>query len=166
MSRVFVIVRGVSGSGKSNLANVLSDYYNAEICSADDYFMVDGVYKFDFSKIGAAHQYCYDKAEQMIKDHQSVIIDNTNCTISEMKKYVQLAVAHDYIIMFRYPCWSEKLFVKGKWNTDFLIANQKNHDRVSCSKVVPDEAIIRQANKFYYQNNLSDAEFVKVILNT
>jgi uridine kinase len=51
------IVRGLAGSGKTTVANLLVSGLQAspEIISADDYFYSDGEYKFDRTKLGEAH---------------------------------------------------------------------------------------------------------------
>jgi len=48
-----VIIRGCSGSGKSTLAKLLGS--NFKHFEADMYFMKNGVYQFDGTKLGAAH---------------------------------------------------------------------------------------------------------------
>ena len=57
------IMRGISGSGKSTKAREIMAKENscgnaAIICSADDFFMASGKYKFDASKLGQAHAWC------------------------------------------------------------------------------------------------------------
>jgi hypothetical protein len=89
-----IIMRGLPGSGKSSLAQLLSP----NICSADDYFVNDdGVYEFDKGKLTDAHEYCLKKCHKYIDDEQNtIVIDNTNSTHNEYKKYVDLAYLHGY----------------------------------------------------------------------
>ncbi len=49
-SRVLFLLRGPSGLGKSTIASVIAAKYgaNAVVCSADDYFMHNGIYRFGF----------------------------------------------------------------------------------------------------------------------
>ena len=54
-----IIIRGLPGAGKSTLAKSLGGI-NIE---ADQYFMVDGEYKFDSSKIKLAHNYCQSQTQ-------------------------------------------------------------------------------------------------------
>ena len=95
-----IVLRGLSGSGKSCLADYLaSNIYNSVICSTDDYFYNKGVYDFDLSKLDEAHKYCYDKATNCITRNQHVIIDNTNSTKKEYKKYIDLANENKYKLL-------------------------------------------------------------------
>jgi pantothenate kinase-related protein Tda10 len=55
-------MRGVPGSGKSYLASLLRESYmkkgySCSIYSTDNFFMKDGVYSFDPSKLGEYHDY-------------------------------------------------------------------------------------------------------------
>ncbi len=56
MEKVLYIVRGIPGSGKSTFAKQLvgADFL---VCEADKYFMVDGEYKFDATKLKQAHDF-------------------------------------------------------------------------------------------------------------
>jgi predicted kinase len=85
-----ILLRGISGSGKSTLANKLAlETPNTVICTADDYFMVDGAYKFDRNKLGEAHQACYQKFfVEITKGTDLVIVANTNTTTKELVNYV------------------------------------------------------------------------------
>lgn len=99
---VLIILRGVSGSGKSTFGKYLGNYLMWEheriICSADDYFINnDGEYIFDPSKLPIAHETCRKKAERAMIDHvDHVIIDNTNTSESEIKPYIEMAKEHGY----------------------------------------------------------------------
>jgi predicted kinase len=88
MNRVVIIMRGPSGFGKSTKAKELADKYNAVVCSADDYFMKDGSYNFDITKLGEAHGRCFKKFEIAIKNGDNVIIDNTNLKPQDVEKYL------------------------------------------------------------------------------
>lgn len=59
-----VIMRGVPGCGKSTIVKHLMKVFDTNcVCSADQYFMKNGTYNYDRSKIKDAHQYCHDKGE-------------------------------------------------------------------------------------------------------
>lgn len=86
-----IIVRGVAGSGKSTFSKKLIELTNDfEHFEADMYFMNDGVYKYDKTKISTAHEWCYGKVLNNIKLGQSCIVSNTFIKNWEMEKYINL----------------------------------------------------------------------------
>ena len=93
MKKLFII-RGLPGSGKST---VVKQYIGATVCSADDFFMIDGKYVFDRSKIGQAHAACRSKAiDAMMAGVEQVVIDNTNTQRWEYLPYVELSAQYGY----------------------------------------------------------------------
>lgn len=112
-------MQGVSGSGKSTKAEeIMNDYNHAVLVSADLYFMQEGGYKFDPSKLGEAHQSCLRNFLDLITgaglDHSEsgpdlVIVDNTNTQLWEMAPYIQTAAAYGHEIeVIRCVCPVEK----------------------------------------------------------
>lgn len=104
-NRVFLLLRGVSGSGKTTYADYLKSLFNTDftrdciICTADEYFEQDGEYKFDPTKLGAAHKYCYDKFFNGLKANtELIIVANTSTRESECKPYLDAARAHGYTV--------------------------------------------------------------------
>ena len=98
-----ILVRGIPGSGKSTTANLLGA--NASGCAhfeADQYFIEDGVYKFDPAKIKDAHRWCKDSVEQaMLLNHttghnSTIIVSNTFTQEWEMEAYFDLAKQWNY----------------------------------------------------------------------
>lgn len=90
-----IIMRGVPGSGKSTLAKKL--FAHPRIHSADDFFMENGEYKFDPSKLGLAHSDCFSKFMASIQNastHAEIVVDNTNTQLWELSPY--RAVAHHF----------------------------------------------------------------------
>jgi len=93
-SKTLLILRGVSGAGKSTYARKLQqEVPGSVIVSADQYFMNEkGEYKFDPSKLGQAHAQSLDTAIKAMKDGAPlVIVDNTNTQRWEFQKYVDAA---------------------------------------------------------------------------
>jgi uridine kinase len=83
-----IIIKGVSGSGKSTFANLIE--YPCCICCADDYFMdKDGNYNFDAQYLGDAHKSCQDKFDEALKDPiiTNIVIANTNTKPSDWEYY-------------------------------------------------------------------------------
>lgn len=91
-----VILSGVSGSGKSTKArtmwNELAAGTYCKVVSADDFFMVDGEYKFDPSKLSAAHGACFKTFMDVLYFERGfydlLVVDNTNTTATEIAPYV------------------------------------------------------------------------------
>ena len=143
-SQTMFVMRGVSGSGKSTIARALKNLYqSAVLCSADDYFMMGGEYKFRSDDLGSAHRYCQEKAEEAVRNQVNVIIiDNTNVKRWEMKFYMDLARHNFYHLVIVQP--------KTAWRDDPKVLSSRNNHNV-------DEVTIRKKIKefedyvpFYY----------------
>lgn len=93
-----IILRAVQGAGKSTFAKLLEQTMpNTVICSADDYFMQDGVYNFDATKLADAHQHCRGLfVGSMIDSVNTIIVDNTNATEKDVQWYVDKAKEEGY----------------------------------------------------------------------
>lgn len=95
-------MRGVPGSGKSTLAKkIRQEAHDLEqlplIVSADDYFIKDGVYKFDAAQLRDAHQFCFKTFLQAVQDRMSpIIVDNTNINVEDVAPYVAVGEVNDY----------------------------------------------------------------------
>jgi len=73
-----IILRGVSGAGKSTVATLFG---NAAIVCADDYFTgSDGVYRFDADQLPHAHAQCQTRFVHALNnpDVDTVVVANTN----------------------------------------------------------------------------------------
>uniref|UniRef100_A0A182NRQ7 Smr domain-containing protein n=1 Tax=Anopheles dirus TaxID=7168 RepID=A0A182NRQ7_9DIPT len=107
--RVMVLMRGVPGSGKSYLARSLVDHtsggdYRNHIFSTDDYFMVNGVYKFQPDALDAAHRFNQQNVQSKARDGWSpIVVDNTHVRLWEMYPYVQIAADHGYYLELLEP---------------------------------------------------------------
>ena len=95
--RQIILLRGVSGGGKSTLAKNLVE--SGVVFSTDDFFMKDGKYEFDPKKLSSHHESNVLRTENaMKKDVSPIVIDNTNINAWEMKPYVILADKYGYEI--------------------------------------------------------------------
>ena len=100
--RIVIVMQGVPGSGKTTMAK---EYIRSlplgetgHIVSADDYYMRDGVYRFDPSLLSKAHAYCFRRFIDIVSSTltMNVIVDNTNTTAVEMAPYMLGASAYGY----------------------------------------------------------------------
>eukprot|EP00051_Salpingoeca_urceolata_P020519 m.308832 g.308832 ORF g.308832 m.308832 type:complete len:1714 (-) comp19634_c2_seq15:115-5256(-) len=123
-----VVLRGLPGAGKSTVAASLAAAFAGHVvtCSADSYFIKDGVYTFDPTKLQAAHDACRTQfqlatlpqeagsadtssshAEQTNSDDAVlVIVDNTNSRLSEYAFYIDTAQRlgwHTHVIELACP---------------------------------------------------------------
>ena len=101
-SRVLLLLRGPSGCGKSTIANAVLAKYgsNATLCSADDYFMRNGIYRFDSSHLREAHEMCQNRSQTAaLSGCNVIVIDNTNIKRWESSFYIKLARDNDYVIV-------------------------------------------------------------------
>ncbi len=94
------LLRGIPGAGKSTLAKQLGDSH----FETDTFFMVEGEYKFDPTKLIKAHEWCQSQIElAMINNHVTAGLDNSDIVVSntftqawEMDAYYELANQYGY----------------------------------------------------------------------
>lgn len=100
--RKVIIMSGVSGSGKSTHAmkafkGEFGPATTISVLSADNFFMKEGVYNFDPSKLSLAHGECFkDFITNLRNDTDLVVVDNTNTTAVEIAPYILGAQAYGY----------------------------------------------------------------------
>ena len=139
-------MRGWPGGGKSYSANKLSEKYNAKICSADDYFMKDGKYIFDATKLGNAHGACFYKFKNEINSGKNVIVDNTNLTYKEVSKYLEELDNTDYKVCIYEVTYND---------IDKAIKYRKDN---SDGKNIPEDKMKMMYDKFYANNVIKIAK--------
>ena len=100
-----ILLRGLPGSGKSTIANLIWNEY--AVCEADKYFIDKETdeYRFDVTKLKDAHEWCRNEVEIRMKDNQlnpqyypEIVVSNTFTQEWEMKPYFDLADKHGYKI--------------------------------------------------------------------
>lgn len=98
-----ILLRGLPGAGKSTTAKLLgAGGAGTAHFEADMYFMVDGEYKFDVTKLKDAHQWCQNSVEHAMllnktQGHNSkIIVSNTFTQEWEMDAYYKLAEEWGY----------------------------------------------------------------------
>ncbi|BFZ14652.1 hypothetical protein BsWGS_17690 [Bradybaena similaris] len=125
---VMIILRGLSGSGKSYLARQLIAEsqrlgVQGEILSTDDFFMGAGQYSYNRNDLPEAHDWNKKRALQCVKERRSpVIIDNTNTTMWELLPYAVLALEHGYDIQMFEPDtpWRMKVAELARKNVHYV----------------------------------------------
>ncbi len=126
--RNLYLLRGVSGSGKTTLARTLLSLPDSSITSTDDFFMVEGEYQFDPTKLSEYHQKNQDVVEICMRVKQrNIIVHNTFTQDWEMEPYMKLSKLYGYTV--------HSLVVENRHGG-------KN------SHAVPDEVISRQKERF------------------
>ena len=94
-----VIVRGIPGSGKSTFAEycvkkLAEANITAAHCESDDYWMHNGVYKFDARFLHRAHEWCFKKVFESFKNNKIVFVTNTFTQMKELNPYLKEAAQH------------------------------------------------------------------------
>jgi uridine kinase len=86
-----IIVRGVSGVGKTTFANIVAE--PKVVCTADDYFEQDGKYNFDPTKLGEAHKQSMNRFDQALMNPavKNIVVANTNVKPTDYRYYVDKA---------------------------------------------------------------------------
>ena len=84
--KTLYIVRGVPGSGKSTFAKSIGGIH----IETDQFFMENGKYNFDITKIKLAHKYCQNQTEPYFKLAEkygyrtfSLIVENRHGGVNE-----------------------------------------------------------------------------------
>lgn len=92
MKELFLL-RGLPGAGKSTLAKSLGGMH----MEADKYFIDEGEYKFDPSKIRDAHAWCQNAVKVwMTNSVPKIVVSNTFTQTWEMDYYFELSKEHGY----------------------------------------------------------------------
>ncbi len=96
--KTLYIVRGIPGSGKSTFAKSIGGIH----IEADQFFMINGEYNFDITKIKLAHKYCQNQTEAWMKtdgvqvNNDKIVVSNTFTQEWEMEPYFKLAEKYGY----------------------------------------------------------------------
>ena len=87
-----VILRGLPGAGKSTFAEeIVKNGFKWCNFEADSFFMKDGGYSFDKTKLNLAHLHCKRNTEDALKQGWNVIVSNTCTTDKEVNEYKRVA---------------------------------------------------------------------------
>jgi len=128
MKELFLL-RGLPGSGKSTLAKSIGGIH----VEADQYFMEDGIYKFDVIQLMSAHNYCQNQTNGWMESDgeqvnvDKIVVSNTFTQEWEMKEYYKMAKEHGYRV--------------------YCLIVENRHDGESTHDV-PEETITKMENRF------------------
>jgi predicted kinase len=86
------LLRGLPGAGKSTLARSIGGMH----IEADRYFMYEGKYEFDASKLKEAHAWCQNAVRVWMRSQDKITVSNTFTQEWEMQPYFDLAKEHGY----------------------------------------------------------------------
>ena len=123
MEKELILLRGLPGSGKSTLAKRICNQH----VEADEFFVVNGKYQFDPTKLKQAHEWCQIQTEGWMMKGYNVVVSNTFTQEWEMEPYLALARKYDYKVV--------SLVVENRHG------NKSVHN-------VPDETIEKMRNRF------------------
>lgn len=82
-----IFIRGLPGSGKTTYAK--NRYPNRLLIEADQFFVKNGVYKFDKSQIVEAHLWAQKQVVEMLDKGKKIVCCNTFSRCWELQKYVE-----------------------------------------------------------------------------
>lgn len=166
INTVFVL-RGIPGCGKSTLSDKLFLYAESvgiekTICNADEWFYVNGEYRWDDRELSKAHAYSRGQfALAMLEKHEVIVVDNTNFKREHVMWYVDQAKSWRYHVvvvqwMPEYESDAHEMTRRSLhvpqsydgWRIRFKIEKLNNED-LTCVQVVkmPFERHIPQQNR-------------------
>lgn len=98
--KIAYIMRGVQGSGKSTLARTLANG-TGTIHSTDDFFYVDGEYRFNPERLRENHDRNFEAFCRSLNDGVPIVIcDNTNTMRWHFERYAEAASQAGYLVAF------------------------------------------------------------------
>jgi predicted kinase len=93
MEKTLILLRGVSGAGKSTVAELLGNLDGYATIAADDYWGPE--YDFDITRLHFAHHWCQLVTRSHLEDGMSVVVHNTATTNKDVEIYQQIAKEHN-----------------------------------------------------------------------
>lgn len=97
-----VLVRGLPGSGKSTFARSLASLSAVDAhYETDQFFVRNGKYEFDPTKLQEAHDWCQRATREALRWGRSVAVANTFTMLWEIRPYEKIAEETDaHLVVF------------------------------------------------------------------
>ena len=90
--KTLYLIRGIPGSGKTSFAaTLLINQVVDDYVEADQYFVNEGVYRFNPCKLKEAHKWCQDHTRATLSRGSSIAVSNTSTTEKEVETYREIA---------------------------------------------------------------------------
>lgn len=138
-----ILIRGVSGAGKSTIGDLIAaDDNSTKVIATDDMMTIGGIYRFDAGKLPEYHAATVQKVELWMAEYDwkigdtdyswpdiinRIIVCNTFTQDWEMKPYFELAKEYDWRI--------HTIIVENRHGSDSL-------------HMVPADIILQQKDRF------------------
>lgn len=125
--KTLYILRGVSNSGKTTLAETLCQLPNTVSVAADDYFYDEyGNYNWKAENLSKAHEWCKREVENLMCRGYDIVLHNTSTTEKEIHPYLELAAHYGYKVV--------------------SLVVEKRHDNMNDHNV-PEHTLVRQEKR-------------------
>lgn len=93
MEKQLIIVRGLPGCGKSTFSEMIS----TDVCTPDDYRMINGKYRWTIENDISAHIESQKKCERLMRsDTKRICVSAVLCTMDDMLPYYEMAEMYGY----------------------------------------------------------------------
>ncbi len=139
------IIRGLPGSGKSTLARQLVGRGN--YFEADMYFTKDGVYRFDPTKLQAAHAWCFSEVQKAMESRYTEYKDNIDGFEGSYLSCMEpVAVCNTFSQLWEMQPYLD--LVKRPEYADWSVCIVEMQNNFGNTHGVPTEAIERMRNRW------------------
>jgi len=125
-TRKICLTYGLPSSGKTTLAaqlqkDAIEQGFSSVSIETDDYFMVNGVYQWDYRRLTDAHKHTHKLCvEACQKSTNLIIIANVNLNWAHCKAFIYCALLFNYEVEFVEP--------NTPWKNDLIVLHEKSKE--------------------------------------